>query len=64
MWALVECAGQGIEEYGKGLTGNYIPVKIKGLAKSHESKIVPVRIDGVKDNEAHGSLTHDAVLAN
>ncbi len=64
LWALAECAGQTIEEYGKGLTGNYIPVKIKGLAKTHESKIVPVLIDGVKDNEAYGVLTHDAVLTN
>jgi threonylcarbamoyladenosine tRNA methylthiotransferase MtaB len=57
--ALVEYAGQSKDEWGKGLTSNYISVKIKGLNKTHEGKIVPVLIDAVKNNEAYGLLTFE-----
>jgi hypothetical protein len=55
----VEYAGESKDEWGKGLTGNYISVKIKGLNKTHEGKIVPVVIDTVRNNEAYGLLTFE-----
>jgi tRNA A37 methylthiotransferase MiaB len=57
--ALVEYAGQSKDEWGKGLTGNYISVQIKGLDKTHEGKVVPVKIDAVRNNEAYGLLTFE-----
>jgi threonylcarbamoyladenosine tRNA methylthiotransferase MtaB len=57
--ALVEYAGQSKDEWGKGLTGNYISVQIKGLDKTHEGKVVPVLIDTVRNNEAYGLLTFE-----
>jgi threonylcarbamoyladenosine tRNA methylthiotransferase MtaB len=57
--ALVEYAGQSKDEWGKGLTGNYISVQIKGLDKTHEGKVVPVKIDAVRNNKAYGLLTFE-----
>ncbi|MFH0960548.1 MAG: MiaB/RimO family radical SAM methylthiotransferase, partial [Pseudomonadota bacterium] len=61
LYALVERPGLDVDEWGKGLTDNYISVRIKGLKNIHEGYIVPIRIDSVGKDEVFGFLVSDSV---
>lgn len=61
--AIVESSPHGNAKWGKGLTDNYISVRVKDLDKTHKREVVPVRIDGVGKGGVYGSIpTHQVSI--